>query len=44
VVAEPALPAFTAVPALPAVVEVVALPEKVVAVIVFPRALTPERT
>jgi hypothetical protein len=40
----PAEPAFVAVPAVPADVAVVALPEKVVAVIVFPRALTPERT
>ena len=53
VVADPALPALTAVPAEPAVtevpaepavVDVVALPEKVVAVIVLPRADIPEST
>jgi hypothetical protein len=33
-----------ALPALPALVAVVALPENVVAVIVLPRALTPDNT
>ena len=42
--AVPAVPAETEVPAVPDEVEVVAFPEKVVAVIVFPRALTPDKT
>ena len=43
-VAVPAVPADIEVPALPAVVAVVALPENVVAVIVLPSALTPDKT